>query len=192
MVSTADMGPFMGNDMGHGIFIQVHRQVDFGMYQPQDKRKTGPFTAIKVALYPDCRTHALSQTDITANRIEQENPDAHRPNDRRNGNPNLERIGAVFRRRCRALFQNGIHRGIEHRKAAVDGRDRGQQRFRRDGLCAGNQAPNAFQGEWAHQTHSHQAPQQETGPLGRFFQKQPQHQNRQHQPSGGNSTIEQA
>ena len=191
VVSTVDMGLFMSDNMGHGILVQIRRQVDLGMYYPQDKREAGPLAAIKVTLHSNCCAYTLSQTDIAANCIEQQNSNTHHPNGRRNGNPNLERIDAVFRSRCRTLLQNGIYNGIERGNTAVNGGDWVQQRLRRDGLGAGNQAPNALQSERAQQPYGHQAPQQKAGPLGRFFQKQPQHQNRQHQPSGGNSTVEQ-
>ena len=190
MVAAAQMGLLVGNDMALIAGLHVIRKIDFGLDDPEQKRRMHILTLIDPALQAHGFTEPPAQPAIADGGIQKKQRSAGNPDRRENRNPYLQRIGACARCGGKGAADDRVYHAVQLRNACLDGGGLLQHDCRADGFYARDQTPCTFDRKWKNEPHRDNPPKQDAPPLGRSAQTQPQHQYRGDDPACGDTHIE--
>ena len=171
--------------------VQRGGQIDARVHNAEDERRGDLVANINILPQRNGGAHAPPQPQVTHECVSKHRREADEPHPSREIRPHIERVDACQRRGGKALAQRWVHRVVDDRHAARDGRrgiephDLGADRLR-----ARDQAQRALDGKRQHKTQRDHAPEQDIHPLGGAPQHHAQRQHRQHEPARRNAQIE--
>ena len=149
--------------------IHVVRQINLWLNDTQHKGRCYILTLLYVIPEDDRFADFTAQTPIADCGIQEKCGNTDRPDDTQNRNPDLKRICAGNRLRCKYITDYRIYYAVHGRNPALDRRLCSHHYIRTDGFGTRNQAQCTLKREWANQSDSHDTPKQNIDPLGSFL-----------------------
>ena len=190
VIFPSDVRLLMGHHMMEVITVHAVGQVDSRFQNSQYEGRTNGFALENIL--PEDGRHAEIPTkpQISDGSIGNHNHHTNQPDHSQNGHY----IGTVIGRDRYpfkiAVIEIVIYLLIHQGNSGLDIKIWAGNNLLREGLSTGNQAQCTFNGKRANQPHGHDAPQQDTYPLGCLLQGKSENQYRQNQPACGDAHIE--
>ena len=169
----------------HGI-----RKIDFWLDDPQYERRAGIFALIDIIPQNHGFADSAAQTPIAYGGIKEKRGGSGEPDRRHDRDPYLQRIGARARRGRKRMVNDRVDDLIEGGNARLNGRRRLHHNARADCFRARYKTQRTLNGKREDQPDGDNAPEQNIHPFWRFFQAEPQYQNRDHDPACGYAPVD--
>ena len=190
VVFAANMGLLMGDNVPQILPIHFERQIDSRPEDAQHKGRVDIFTLEDVISVTNGRIQLAAQAPVAGGGVDKEYSNPNQPDNRKDGNPDLQRVCAGYRSGGEHGADNRIDHTVDCADPAVNGRGCRHFDVHGDGFRAGDQAPCTLKRERANQPNSDDAPEQDIAPFGGFLQHQAEYQHSQNQPACGNAHID--